>query len=264
MCIIAIAANAQRTQTVTARSTAHRAVTSRAVTSRAETSSNIELPRTAKGTAGQIVHHYAYTTNFNPYWQIPNWVAYDLTKRETKGSVKRPNKGFKPDPMLRSMLVTHSDYTNSGYSRGHMAPAADMKWSERAMEESFFLSNVCPQKAELNDRAWKKLEERVRSLAQEGTVYICCGPIVRKNPRHIGKHGVAVPDKFFKVVCMQRKGKWQAIGFIFPNSTATKSIFTYAMSVDEVERITGHDFFYALPDNIEKTIEARYDEKDWR
>ena len=137
-----------------------------------------------------------------------------------------------------------------------------MKWSELAMLESFYLSNICPEIAELNGGVWEKLENRVRKLASELNVYVCCGPIVSSSPKRIGENRVAVPTKFFKVLCMQRKGKWQSIGFVMPNSAIKGSMFDYAVTVDEVERLTGHDFFYNLPDDIETQIESQFKQKD--
>lgn len=224
----------------------------------------IELAKTAKGKAAQIINHVGYTTSYNSSWLTPNWVAYELTAQEVAGTYPRPNKPFEPDPMVKGKTAYHRDYSNSGYSRGHMAPAADMKWSEQAMLESFFLSNICPQKAELNSGVWERLENRVRTLAREANVYVCCGPIMPNKPQRIGENQVAVPEKFFKVLCMKRKGKWQAIGFVFPNSACKGSMFDFAVSVDEVEKLTGHDFFYALPDDIEKAIEATCNTKQWQ
>jgi endonuclease G len=225
---------------------------------------NIELAETAQGRKSQIISHTGYTTSYNSNWLIPNWVAYGLTATEVEGTYPRPKKQFEPDPMVKGRSATHRDYTNSGYSRGHMAPAADMKWSEEAMLESFYLSNVCPQVAALNGGVWGRLENRCRALANDGEVYICCGPIVADDPVRIGDNGVAVPARFFKVLCMQRRGKWQAIGFIFPNETCKGSMFDYACSVDDVEALTGHDFFYNLPDDIENSIEASWKMKDWQ
>lgn len=225
---------------------------------------NMELAKTAKGRKTQLIQHSGYITCYNAQWLIPNWVAYDLTKKEVHGTESRPNKGFEPDPLAEGKSAEHRDYSNSGFSRGHMAPAADMKWSEQAMMESFYLSNVCPQVAELNGGVWKRLEDRCRALAEDGTVYICCGPIVESKHKKIGNNGVAVPAKFFKVLCMQRKGKWQAIGFVMPNTKCKGSMFDYAQSVDEVEEMTGHDFFYNLPDNVEQSIESGWKMKDWQ
>lgn len=224
----------------------------------------LELPTTAKGRKAQVIAHQGYTTCYNSAWLVPNWVAYALTKQELGGTEPRPNKPFEPDPMVKGKSAEHADYTNSGYSRGHMAPAADMKWSRQAMLESFYLSNVCPQLPALNGGVWERLEARCRALASSGTVYICCGPIMPASPKRIGRNGVAVPTSFYKVMCMQRGGKWQAIGFIMPNAAIKGSMFDYAKTVDEVEKATGHDFFPALPDEVEKTIESAWSMKDWQ
>lgn len=225
---------------------------------------DLEIPKTAKGLPRQMIRHVGYTTSYNSDWLIPNWVAYELTHFKATGSFPRPKKEFEPDPKVKGKSSTHYDYSNSGYSRGHMAPAADMKWSERAMLESFYLSNICPQIADLNGGIWERLEDRCRALTNDGSVFICCGPIVTKNPKRIGENKVAVPIKFFKVLCMKRKGKWQAIGFVFPNTSCKGSMFDYAMTVDEVEKITGHDFFSNLPDDLEKSIESSWKMKDWQ
>ena len=117
--------------------------------------------------------------------------------------------------------------------------------------------------AELNGDVWEKLENRVRKLASESNVYVCCGPIVPSSPKRIGENKVAVPIKFFKVLCMLRKGRWQAIGFVMPNSDIKGSMFDYAVTIDEAERLTGHDFFHNLPDDIETLIESQFKQKDW-
>lgn len=224
----------------------------------------IELARTKKGIKSQTVSHVGFTASYNSNWLIPNWVSYNLTRDKVNGTIPRPKRAYEPDPLVKGKSAEHKDYSNSGYTRGHMAPAADMKWSIEAMNESFYLSNVCPQIAELNGGIWEKLEKRIRALATESTLYICCGPIVSQSPMRIGKNRIAVPEKFFKVICMQRRGKWQAVGFIFPNSACKGSMFDYATSVDDVEKITGHDFFFNISDDIETSIESLWKMRDWQ
>lgn len=224
----------------------------------------LEIPQTAERRQQQVIKHAGYTTSYNTDWLIPNWVAYELTLAEVKGTVPRAQKIFEPDPMVKGRVANHYDYSNSGYSRGHMAPAADMKWSEQAMRESFYTINICPQLAGLNGGVWERLENRCRALAADGPVFICCGPIVSARPKKIGRNGVAVPAKFFKVLCMKRRGQWQAVGFVFPNESCKGSMFDYALTVDQVEKLTGHDFFRALPDNIERVVEASWKMKDWQ
>lgn len=225
---------------------------------------DLELAESAVRRKAQIIRHAGYTTSYNSSLLIPNWVAYCLTREEVDGQYPRPNKQFEPDPLAKGRSAANSDYAKSGYSRGHMAPAGDMKWSEQAMMESFYLSNICPQSEELNGGIWQRLENRCRVLAKEADLYICCGPIMPESPKRIGMNKVAVPSGFFKVLCMRRNGRWQAIGFMFPNEGCKGSIFDFSCSVDEVERATGHDFFHNLPDNIESNIEASWRQKDWQ
>ena len=224
----------------------------------------LEIPKTSKGITQQVIKHVGYTTSYNTNWLIPNWVAYELTNEEVKGAIPRPQIEFEPDPKVKGKVATHYDYSNSGYSRSHMAPAADMKWSQQAMLQSFYTSNICPQISGLNGGVWQRLEDRCRALTTDGSIFICCGPIVSTNPKRIGDNRVAVPTNFFKVLCMLRKGKWQAIGFVFPNENCKGSMFDYALTVDEVEKLTGHDFFNGLPDEIENAIESSWKMKDWQ
>lgn len=224
----------------------------------------IELATTNHKVSRQTVHHIGYSVSYNTSWRIPNWVAWTLTKEKAEGSISRPQRQFEQDPSIWGQQAEHKDYTKSGYCRGHMAPAGDMKWSEQAMNESFYTTNICPQLVELNNGKWKSLEEHTRRLAKESTVYICCGPIVSTHPQRNGGNQVAVPEHFFKVMCMKRRGKWQAIGFVFKNEKCTGGLDRYAVSVDTVEQLTGHDFFYNLPDSIENEIEAKCNWKGWQ
>ena len=148
-----------------------------------------------------IINRTGYTLSYNQYYKNPNWVAWELTREETKGETERYDR-FMPDPDLPEPRVVHKDYTKSGYDRGHMAPAADMKWNRQAMIESFYMSNICPQVGNLNRGDWNDLEELCRNWADKyGRIYIACGPIFdSKSPKRIGVHKVAVPDRFFKVI----------------------------------------------------------------
>lgn len=213
-------------------------------------------------TREEIIEHTGYTVSHNSKWKIPNWVGYELTRRELMGTNKR-NDNFAPDPLVKGNKAQLSDYKNSGYDRGHMAPAADMKWSKKVMEESFYLSNICPQNQNLNRGDWNDLEEKVRSWAKrDSAIIIVCGPIVSKRPQKIGNN-VAVPEAFFKVILSPFKKNPQAIGFIMPNKAGNNSLSHYACSIDKVEEITKMDFFSAMPDDIENKIESTYSLKYW-
>lgn len=218
---------------------------------------SLEIPIMQSSTGGQILKRKGYTLSYNADYKTPQWVAWELTKKETKGKEGRTDK-FLPDPDVRGAKAYTNDYTKSGYDRGHMAPAADMKWSKQAMEESFYLSNICPQNPNLNRGDWNDLEEKSRQWAKKhGVIYVACGPIYdTKRPKRIGNNKVAVPDAFYKVVLINAKKNPQAIGFIFPNKAGHKPLKKYIVSVDSVEKRTNIDFFPALPDEIENRIEA--------
>lgn len=220
---------------------------------------NLEIPVYSKSLYQKefVLKRTGYTVSYNPFYKNPNWVAWELTREETKGGAERTDR-FVPDPDLPEPRAQHSDYTRSGYDRGHMAPAADMKWSKTAMKESFYMSNICPQVGNLNRGDWNDLEETCRNWAAKyGTVYISCGPIFdTKSPKRIGKNKVGIPDRFFKVVLIYNRKNPMAMGFVFDNKPRSQHLKKYMVTVDSIEKITGLDFFSKLPDNIENKIEA--------
>lgn len=205
------------------------------------------------------MHRKGYTTSYNREHKIPNWVAWELTPEKLIERESRTDK-FLPDPDLpESQAVTTDDYKRSGMDRGHMCPAGDNRWHWKAMQESFYMTNICPQNHNLNRGDWKELEDACREWAKkEGKIYIVCGPVLyRQKHRAIGrKHKVTVPEAFFKVILCTNSNPPKAIGFIFKNLSGNHPLKNYVNSVDEVERITGIDFFPALPDDVEKKVEA--------
>lgn len=210
----------------------------------------------------EIVVHTGYVVSHNSKWKIPNWVGYELTRRELYGTVPRSDD-FAPDPEVKGHKAQLSDYKGSGYSRGHMAPAADMKWSKRAMTESFYLSNMCPQDQALNSGDWNELESKVRGWAKrDSAIIVVTGPIVSKRPATIGNK-VAVPEAFYKVVLSPYGKRVEAIGFIMENRQQNLPLKNFAMTVDEVEKRTGLDFFHMLPDSVEDEAESRLDLGYW-
>lgn len=221
----------------------------------------LEIPKDLKKRSSLFLKHTAYTVSYNIHYNEANWSAWVLTGTRTKGKVNRNDYEFTPDPLLlESRAVVTQDYYGSGYDRGHLCPAGDNKWNTTAMKECFYLTNICPQKPNLNRGDWKELEDRCQDWARSGyTLYIVCGPLFTSTtPRYIGKrHKIAVPDGFFKVILQQQKGKeLQAHGFLYKNGNQNMSLNDHAASVDEVERLSGFDFFSKLPDDIEKKIEA--------
>ena len=223
---------------------------------------HIEIPKTPQGVSERILKKTNYTVSFNKKHNIPNWVAWHITSDELVERESRTND-FQPDPELSTRdAVTTQDYVGSGYDRGHMCPAADNRYHWKTMNECFYMTNMCPQHHHLNTGLWNDLEQQCRRMVNSRNgVYVVCGPIVSSDasPRYIGRaHKVRVPDAFFKVILSGvEQGRPKGLAYIFDNEVTTGSLENYACTIDEVEEITGIDFFHLLPDELENKIEAR-------
>jgi len=224
-----------------------------------------EIPAPLKDRPEQILHRKGYTVSYNNATRNPNWVAWHLTKSHTYGSNQRSGEVFTEDVSVSRPRATDADYYNSRYDRGHMCPAGDNKWDKEAMAQSFLFTNVCPQNHGLNKYEWNDLEMLCRDWAREyGAIDVVCGPVYSSSgeQKTIGKNRVWVPDAFFKVV-LCRQGKAKAIGFVYRNEGKKQPMADAVCTVDEVERLTGLDFFPELDDKIENRIEATATLTDW-
>ena len=217
----------------------------------------MEIPARMSGTSELLLKRDGYFVSYNKDRKIPNWVAWHLTAEHTSGNNYRDNMEFTEDMDVPFPRATDDDYYNSRYDRGHMCPSGDNKWDRRAQMQSFLFSNVCPQNHGLNKGDWNDLEIQCRYWAKSiGDVYIVTGPIFYDGVKNtIGKHKVAVPDAFFKVI-LDDRGKSKAIGFVYPNTGGHRKMTDCIRSVDEVEKLTGIDFFPRLDDTVEDRIEA--------
>lgn len=217
-------------------------------------------------TEGEIMLvRVGYTTSYNPKTKQPNWVGWRLTADHVDGEFLRKGIKFHEDEDVPEPRSKDEDYRGSGYDRGHMCPSGDNKWSQQAQEQSFLFTNICPQNHGLNAGDWNEMEQQCRKWAvEEGELYIVSGPIFYGSARHksIGKNKIPVPEAFFKVV-LSMKGTPKAIGFIYKNQAGNRPKGDYVNTVDEVERITGIDFFPSLPDDVENKVEAKANIDDW-
>ena len=208
----------------------------------------------------QILYRKTYALSYNKDKKQANWVAWHLTRPHTYGDVERPPRAFHDDDDV-SNSTHYYDYNKSKqYDRGHLCPAGDNKWDEEAMLETFLMTNVCPQYYELNKGVWNDIEIKCRDWArQEGDVYIVSGPLFYPNKRNrelLGSSRIPVPDAFFKVV-LSNKHQGKGIGFLCENRRGSYNLNDYKMTIDEIERITGIDFFPALPDEMEERVESQ-------
>ena len=214
----------------------------------------LEIPRT--GVQDKVITHTGYSFVYSEVHEQALWVAYELTAAETAKAFDRSDR-FQIDPAVSTGTASDPDYAGSGFDRGHLAPAADMSWSERAMEESFYYSNMSPQTTSFNRGVWKRLEEQVRDWAIAYTsVHVATGPILRTGLPVIGPNRVSVPEFYYKVILDYHGSDVKAIGFLMANQASSSAVKTFALSVDSVEQVTGLDFFPSLSDDEEKKLES--------
>lgn len=214
----------------------------------------------------QRVEHKAYVLGYNEDTEQPNWVSYVLTREHLMAPESSRTEDFREDMSVITGSATLDDYRGSGYDRGHLAPAADFKWNEEAMSETFYLSNMSPQEKDFNRGKWADLESAVRLNAyNDGVLYVTTGPVFYPNRsvKRIGKNRVAVPHAYYKALMVNNPNEQKAIGFLLPNENLNGPLVSYAKSIDELEKITGLNFFEALDDEIENRIEAKFNPKDW-
>lgn len=230
--------------------------------SAAEPGRGYELPASVDGEI--LLRRMGYTVSYNPTTREPNWVAWYLSAKRLDGDANRSGVEFREDESVPEPRATTWDYYRSRFDRGHQCPAGDNKWSQEAMEESFLLTNICPQNPKLNKYEWNRLESQCRDWAKEyGGVYVACGPIFSAGSKKaIGEHRVKVPTAFFKVV-LCTVGTPKAIGFIYQNIGDKQDYRSCVRSVDEIEGLTGYDFFHLLDDATEKKVEAEANIDDW-
>jgi endonuclease G len=202
------------------------------------------------------VCHLAYCLLYSEKHEQAAWVAYKLTAEETFKFHERTNK-FLEDPDISTGSASNEDYSGSGFDRGHLAPAADMGWSQQAMEESFYFSNMSPQRPQCNRGIWKKGEEQVRDWARHyGSLYVVTGPVLKDGLPSIGINKVSVPEAYYKILLRPDSLHPAAIALLVPNEGSSEPVQAFAVDIDSVEKLTGFDFFPWLPDAVEKKLEA--------
>ena len=215
------------------------------------------------GLKEQVKEYEGFTVNFNADNHTANYVGWELLASEVGGTVSRTDN-FWHDSSVEG-CPDIPDYKKSGFDRGHLYPAADAKWSAKSMEDCFSFANMPPQIHGLNSGAWNTLEDKERLWAQrDGRLIIVAGPIYTSaDTRRIGQTGVRVPSGFFKVFLAPDVDNPRAIAFVYPNDYSPGNMQNYSMTVDEAEKLTGFDFFQALPDDVENAVESNVSFKEW-
>lgn len=209
-----------------------------------------------------MLSYTGFTVAFCPDKHQPYYTAWKLESDKVDGPANRKDADFAEDPNVAG-CATLKDYKKSGYDRGHLCPAADCRWSVDAMRDCHYLTNITPQHNKLNTGAWKTIEENCRDWAVKyGTLYIVAGPVLSDRlTRTIGTSPVPVPDRFFKVIVCPDANL--GIGFIMPNEYVNGGAQATVTSIDQVEAVTGFDFFSALPDEVEAKLEQQHSLAAW-
>lgn len=209
---------------------------------------------------GEIVKHTYYTLAYSEDNEQAFWVYYELTTELVNGNQSRTDD-FRADPLVSTGSASLNDYKGSGYDRGHLCPAGDMKLNKTSMSESFYLSNMSPQLAGFNRGIWSTMEDQVREWALKySKLYVVTGPIFKDNIGVIGEEKVTVPGYYYKVLF---DGKDRMIGLILPNASSSKSLDQFVVPVDEIEKQTGIDFFSELNDQLENQLEGSMNTTNW-
>ena len=217
-------------------------------------------------TTGEIIKHKYYAMSYSEEHEQPEWVAYELTKESIRKKNVKRSGNFRPDPKVRKASAVKSDYRGSGYDRGHLVPAGDMAFNKKAMSETFYLSNMSPQIRNFNSGVWRELEERVRDWAWDNKhIYVVSGPVLTRGILDkIGPNKVSVPEEYYKVILDYTQPGLKGIAFLLPNEISTRPLMDYATSIDEIEKITGIDFFPQIDDQEEAKLEGTFDTRAWR
>ena len=215
-----------------------------------------------------LINNY-FALSYNRERGTPNWVAWRISRAEV-GDFPRPEPDpFRPDPRLPKEWkpVTPSDYTGSGYDRGHLCPSADRSASVEGMSETFLMSNMVPQTGDLNRGVWQKFEGYLRTLVTRGSdVYIISGAYGEKGRL---KKKVTVPTNTWKIAVVVPVGtpisgineNTRVIAVDMPNVNGVKNADwqTYRVTVREIEQRTGYNFFTNLPPNLPEVLENKKD-----
>lgn len=231
---------------------------------------SIRFDRLAEGyplthTSDTILVYKGFDLGYNEQFEQAAWVAYILTREEIETGTIERSDDFRADTSIRTGSATPSDYRRSGFDRGHLAPAGDMKWDQLAMSESFLMSNMSPQVPAFNRGIWRQLETEVRKWAVEkDSLYVITGPLFSVADSLIGENGVGVPAFYFKVLVDLSPPDHDMIAFLLPNSGSSDELISYAMTVDSLEQISAYDFFAEAPDqDVIQWLEGRFEPGNW-
>ena len=211
---------------------------------------------------GYLITHSYYALSYSSTHRQAEYVFYYLPPAHIGGGQERTDD-FRADPKVKSNPVKGTDYQGSGFDRGHLCPAADMAINRTAMSETFFMSNMSPMAPSFNRGIWSKVEDWVRGAAlANGGLYVITGPMLSNSCGAV-KQSITIPCAYYKIVFTGGSNP-KMLGFVLPNASASGSITRFAVSVDEIEKKTGIDFFPQLDDVLEHNLESKVSLIGWK
>lgn len=215
-------------------------------------------------TTGEVVRHKYFALSYAEDHEQAEWVAWELTRDRLNNMVFERGNTFLPDPAVRTESATPRDYSGSGFDKGHLCPAADMGFESQAMDETFLMSNISPQRRGFNAGIWRELEELTRDWARRfGHLYIIAGAVLPAGAsEQIGFSKVSVPLYFYRILLTEKGGR--AIAFILPNEASDRPVMDFATTIDRVEKSTGIDFFQKYLTALDEELEGSLDKSAWK
>mgnify|MGYP001942464809 FL=1 len=214
-------------------------------------------------TTNTVVHNESYSLSYSEKHEQAEWVAYELKKTHlSKNQFKRPY--FIRDQNIKTKSADWRNYKNSGYDKGHLCPAADRKFSKSAYDATFLTSNISPQNHDFNSGVWNRLEQKTRYWADKyNGVYVITGGVLTNSTQSIGYEHVTVPKHFYKILLDTSTKHYKMIAFLVPHQESDQPLYKFTVPVDDIEKLTGIDFFKELDDQTEKRLEANTNYKNW-
>ncbi|MGQ0585956.1 MAG: DNA/RNA non-specific endonuclease [Gammaproteobacteria bacterium] len=229
----------------------------------AERESYAGLP---SGSEVKVLQNPGFVVGYSDARRQPLWVTYRAEALKGRPGYRRMN-GFEPDPRV-PRPVRPQDYTRSGYTRGHLAPAylIGRLYGRVAQRATHLMSNIAPQKPRLNELLWQRLEEAEGSVVAPGAVelWVATGPVFGGSGA-LKRSGIALPEAFYRVWLDLRDGQPTALAFLVPQSVCgNEPLSQFLTTIDEVERRAGLDFFHELEDAQEAELERSHSTEGWR
>lgn len=217
-------------------------------------------------TIHRVFRNDGFLLGYSDFYAQPLWATYKISPIEERKNLPRPNR-FRSD-WRTFFWVDHDDYTGSGYDRGHIVPnyAISQLYGKDAQEASFLMSNISPQKPNLNQKVWQRLEaagiDHFTNIF--GDLWVVTGPIFRSDAKRMENMKVAIPEAFF-MIFITLDDKPKTLGFIVPQSVkGNEKLEKFVVSIDEIEARTGFDFFSKMPQPLQENIESTIDVTEWK